>query len=51
MAGIVDVDGRPAFAIRHTAASIEGAANKALIAFLTSPAVKQALTANGFEPR
>jgi molybdate transport system substrate-binding protein len=26
-------------------------ADKALIAFLTSPAVKQALTANGFEPR
>jgi len=26
-------------------------AAKALIAFLTSPAVKQALTANGFEPR
>ena len=26
-------------------------AAKALIAYLTSPAVKQALTANGFEPR
>jgi len=26
-------------------------AAKALIAYLTSPTVKQALTANGFEPR
>jgi molybdate transport system substrate-binding protein len=31
--------------------SIQVDAAKALIAYLTSPAVKQALTANGFEPR
>ena len=34
-----------------TAGSTQVGAAKALIAYLTSPTVKQALTANGFEPR
>ena len=34
-----------------TSGSKDGEAAKALIAFLTSPAVTQALTASGFEPR
>ena len=34
LAGIVDVDGRPALAIRLAAPPVDGAANKALLAFL-----------------
>lgn len=34
LAGIVDADGRPALAIRLAAPPVDGAANKALLAFL-----------------
>jgi uncharacterized protein len=34
LAGIVEVDGRPALAIRLAAPPVDGAANKALLAFL-----------------
>jgi uncharacterized protein len=36
LAGIVEADGRPALAIRLAAPPVDGAANKALIAFLAS---------------
>jgi len=36
LAGIVEVDGRPALAIRLAAPPVDGAANKALLAFLAS---------------
>lgn len=36
LAGIVDVDGRPALAIRLAAPPVDGAANKALLAFLAT---------------
>ena len=36
LAGIVDVDGRPALAVRLAAPPVDGAANKALLAFLAS---------------
>lgn len=35
-AGIVDADGRPALAIRLAAPPVDGAANKALLAFLAA---------------
>jgi uncharacterized protein (TIGR00251 family) len=35
-AGVVDVDGRPALAIRLAAPPVDGAANKALLAFLAA---------------